>query len=689
MKTNLLNSVNVKISLFFAGVFFTATSFAQTVINNGQTVAASNITANTAIIINAGGTLDMDVSKSFTTLTTANTGTSTIAGNGVLTLTGMTVGANNDLSVAAPVTTTTLASATLTNQTSTVSGTGSVSAGSLTINGTNGNDATFVIGMGLTLQTVSVSGGAGNTQTNYNLTVNGILKISGDVANNGGNSIDNLTTGIGSSVQYNGTGNQDIFPGSYDDLTLSGNATKSFPNAGGGGSIVLTGNLTIEAGTTAQGSSNKPISIAGNWINNGIFTQGAAAVTFNGTALQSIGGSQPTTFSAVTFANTNGGITLSKPVTVTESATFTSGIVTTDATNLLIFNDNATSSLLATNAATTSYVNGPVRKIGNDAFVFPVGKANGFVPIEIGAVAGAGNTFTAEYIRAAAPNRTTITAAGIQAISSCEYWTLDRSAGTTAIGLTLHWNANSPCGGAYISDVQTMRAVHYNGTSWDLASTGFGAGTPAAGSVTWGSVNTFSPFALGTTDAVANPLPVVYANVKAYEKNNGVQVEWSNMTEKDVVSYSVERSTNGTDFSSIATQLPTSNQNDKADYIAFDATPNAGVNYYRIKATETTGKVTYSQVLSVSLGKSGQALKLYPNPVTAKQVTISLSNVKQGQYNLRIVNTAGQDVYRQAINTAGNSLTQTLELPSTIKPGVYNLVVIGDTYRESRMFIVQ
>ncbi|WP_276501189.1 beta strand repeat-containing protein [Terrimonas pollutisoli] len=684
MKTNLLNSVHVKVSLLFAGVLFTATSFAQTTINNGQTVAASNITANTAIIINAGGTLDMDVSKSFTTLTTANAGTSAISGTGVLTLNTVTIAGGNDLSIAVPVTTTTLASATLTNQTSTVSGAGSISAGALTINGTDGNGATFAIGTGLTVAAASLSGGAGNNQTTYNVVVNGVLKIGGAIDN----SIDNLTSNPGSTVEYTSNGNQTMFATAYNNLILSGTGTKSLPGAGGATTLAISGNVTIGTGVTFD-NNNKSLTIAGNWTNDGSFTSGPGTITFSGNAAQVIGGTQPTSFRRIAFANTNGGISLTKPVTITESATFTSGIVTTDATNLLIFNDNATSSLVATNAATTSYVNGPVRKVGNDAFVFPVGKANGFVPIEIGAVGGAGNTFTAEYIRATAPNRTNITAAGIQAISSCEYWTLDRSAGTTAISLILHWNANSPCGGTYISDVQSMRAVHYNGTSWDAASTGFGAGTPAAGSVTWGSVSTFSPFALGTTDAAANPLPVVYANVKAYEKNKGVQVEWSNLTEKDVASYSVERSANGSDFSSVATQLPASNQNDKADYSAFDATPNTGVNYYRIKAVEVSGKVVYSQVLSVSLGKSGQALRLYPNPVTGNQVTISLSNLKNGQYNLRVLNTAGQGVYRQAINASSNTLTQTLELPSTIKPGVYNLVVIGDTYRESKMFIVQ
>jgi hypothetical protein len=686
MKTNLLNSVHLKVSLFFAGVFFTATSFAQTIIGDGQTMDASDIDPNTAIIINAGGTLNIDGTEQFSTLTTVGAGTSTISGTGTLNFNGaVTVGANNNLSLTAIVATSSLASAALNNQTSTVSGSGTITAlTSLAINGTNGNNATFAIGTGLTVDVLSLSGGAGNNQTTYNVVVNGVLKIRDAIDN----SIDNLTSNPGSTVEYTMSGNQTMFATAYNNLILSGAGTKSLPGAGGATTLAVAGNVTIGTGVTFD-NNNKSLNIAGNWTNDGSFTPGPGTITFSGNAAQVIGGTQPTSFKRIAFANTNGGISLTKPVTITESATFTSGIVTTDATNVLIFNDDATSSLLATNAATTSYVNGPVRKIGNDAFVFPVGKANGFVPIAIGAVAGAGNTFTAEYIRSAAPNRTNITAAGIQAISSCEYWTLDRSAGTTAIALTLHWNANSPCGGAYISDVQSMRAVHYNGTQWDAASTGFGAGAPAIGSVTWGSVNTFSPFALGTTDVSANPLPVVYANVKAYEKNKGVQVEWSNLTEKDVASYSVERSLNGSDFSSIATQLPISNQNDKADYTAFDATPNTGVNYYRIKAIETTGKVVYSQVLSVSLGKSGQALKLYPNPVVGNQVTISLSNVKNGQYNLRVLNTAGQDVYRQAINSSSNTLTQTLELPSTIKPGVYNILVIGDNYRESKMFIVQ
>ena len=135
--------------------------------------------------------------------------------------------------------------------------------------------------------------------------------------------------------------------------------------------------------------------------------------------------------------------------------------------------------------------------------------------------------------------------------------------------------------------------------------------------------------------------------------------------------------------------MPASNQNDKADYDAFDATPIAGINNYRIKEEETTGKIVYSKILSVDMDNVTSGLRLYPNPVSGNQVTISLSNVKRGQYSLRVINTAGQDVFKQTINSLSSMMIQTLDLPLSVKPGIYNMVVTGNDYRYNKMFIVQ
>ncbi|MGZ8540520.1 MAG: T9SS type A sorting domain-containing protein [Chitinophagaceae bacterium] len=385
--------------------------------------------------------------------------------------------------------------------------------------------------------------------------------------------------------------------------------------------------------------------------------------------------------------NTAGSVTLAKAMTVTNRLTLTSGELNTTTTNLLTIADNATT----IGASNASFVNGPLAKVGNDAFTFPVGKSGAGLR-KIGITAGANTTtaFTAEFIRNDPHTIGTALGAGLARVSACEYWTLDR-AGTNNVRVVLSWESNSGCDvtGVYVTQPATLRVARWNGTNWNNEGRLSSTGTNTSGTITSGIVNNFSPFALASSTAAENPLPVVFGDVKAYEKNNGVQIEWSNLTEKDVAGYTVERSANGSDFSAIGQQLPTSNQNDRADYDAFDAAPLQGTNYYRIKAEETTGKIVYSKVLTVNLGGASQGLRLYPNPVSGHQVTISLSNVRRGQYNLRVINAAGQDIHKQAITNQGSTTTQTIDLPSSIKPGVYNMIITGSDYRENKMFIVR
>lgn len=385
------------------------------------------------------------------------------------------------------------------------------------------------------------------------------------------------------------------------------------------------------------------------------------------------------------------------------------GVLVSTATNFITLGDDATASgVLDPDGDSrpneynlTSFVDGPLRKIGNDAFIFPVGKVgSGLHKIGITAPPSGGNTttsFTAQYFRADPGTLGTTLDAQLKKISGCEYWSLERS-GTSAVRVVLSWEANSGCGGEYVTDPLTLSVARFNEATdtWmnEGNTIGLRTGTPTAGTITSASaspgfVGTYGFFALGTTSATANPLPVVFGDVRAFEKNNGVQVDWSNLTETDVAEYSVERSANGRDFTSIATQLPTSNLNDRADYTAFDANPVQGTNYYRIRAIEVTGKEVYSKVLAVTIGKDASGLRLYPNPVTDKQVTINLANLKRGAYDLRVVSVSGQDIFRKTIQNQSSNFTQTLSLPSSLKPGVYSMIIAADNFRETRTFIVQ
>jgi len=62
-----------------------------------------------------------------------------------------------------------------------------------------------------------------------------------------------------------------------------------------GQKLTVNGNLTNN-GTITSGTGTGSIDIKGNWTNNSTFTPGTGTVTFNGTNIQTIGGTANTTF---------------------------------------------------------------------------------------------------------------------------------------------------------------------------------------------------------------------------------------------------------------------------------------------------------------------------------------------------------------------------------------------------------
>jgi hypothetical protein len=196
-------------------------------------------------------------------------------------------------------------------------------------------------------------------------------------------------------------------------------------------------------------------------------------------------------------------------------------------------------------------------------------------------------------------------------------------------------------------------------------------------------------FTLANISSAKDPLPVMFDSVIAYEKNGGVNIEWSNLTERDIATYFVERSVNGKDYTVISQHLPKSNKDDRASYISFDPYPEPGTNFYRIKTIEKNTKIIFSRIMRIETDKIEQGLTLYPNPLRGSHLTLSLSGIQEGKYHLKLFNSAGQLVYQKDIISQGSFTTQSLDFSNHIKTGFYNVVVKGDSYQQSKIFIVQ
>lgn len=508
-------------------------------------------------------------------------------------------------------------------------------------------------------------------------------------------------------------------PGSSSAIRFAGTQRQVFNQTGGtfhglkifvadkacldlGESVIAgDGDFVIEAGARLMVGHPEGIAASG--------TAGAIQVTgkrlfsddaeyvYSGKSAQETGNGLPEKVRSLVIDNQSGiqfghGVKLSRATMVQGQLLLMNGYLITSAEQMLTLGENAQAS-----GSDQSFVSGPMRKKGDGSFVFPTGWAGnggGRVPIGMKLIGDAAE-IQAEYKRAPATEKGKTINAPLHHINYCEYWELFPTAGSARAVVTMYYNAHSNCSPvSLINDFSSARVARSDGKAWSQIGNADDSLNDGNGYVISDYAGTIISreerfFALGNITNATDPLPVMFDNVTAYEKNDGVAVEWSNLTERDIAIYYVERSSNGMDYTIIGQYLPTSNRDDKATYSSFDPDPLPGTNFYRIKVIEKSTKIIFSKVMRVETGVAGQYLRLYPNPVVNRQVMIGMMGMQEGKYEIRIINAMGRQVSRSVITVKGHASTQTLALPATMHPGVYSMVIDGSNYRDSKMFIVQ
>lgn len=352
-----------------------------------------------------------------------------------------------------------LGSAAVTCSTGTINVRGDIT---LTNSATGGGGNATVVLDGTGSQTITGSGTAGQGRL-PNVTVNkgsGTLSLASIISVNGNWVYTAGTVSSGTSTV--------VFYGNFN-LDGTGSSTMSFNRIQiSGGTRTITGNVDanenfiIATGATCSAGSYT-INVGGDWNSAGTWTCGTSTVIFDGTGYNKIEGVAGTiTFATVELRrNASKNVRLLNPVVINTAMTFTKGRVYSTTTNYLGFIDNATCTVTNNDSA---YVHGPVRKTGNDAFTFPVGDTTlhdsiAYHPLKMSAPSVTTDQFRATYY-ATGQTLGSATVDSLTSLSTSEYWTLERLAGTSAVTAGLSWNRNSPP-----SSVSDLRIAAWNSTA--------------------------------------------------------------------------------------------------------------------------------------------------------------------------------------------------------------------------------
>lgn len=174
-----------------------------------------------------------------------------------------------------------------------------------------------------------------------------------------------------------------------------------------------------------------------------------------------------------------------------------------------------------------------------------------------------------------------------------------------------------------------------------------------------------------TITSVNTILPVKFAGFSATEASGKIKLSWNLATEVNTARYSIERSSNSGSLSEVASMPATLS----SSYNWIDNAPVSGDNFYRIRAIDKDGVSLYTGIVKISLGKKAQSFIISPNPVTGQVANIQLANFEKGLYTLKMYNQAGQQVYSKSLQHDGSSSSYSLQLPLSVKAGIYNLQI--------------
>ncbi|MBL0145035.1 MAG: T9SS type A sorting domain-containing protein [Chitinophagaceae bacterium] len=500
------------------------------------------------------------------------------------------------------------------------------------------------------------------------------------------------------------------------------NEKVSSPNLYGGG-IDIKGNINLDFGAIID-------------IKNNPTDNAKSALTFSGGNLQyvhtvSIGALSTINLSALELNKTGSSLSVHASdvlINVFDSLYLTQGYLHTsftpgifegnsalvmyDTTIVISPNSQYNTCCAVTNIGwEKSFVSGPIiryiDKIEPGIKWLPIGKVTAadttFAPINLEKQNAISAAYLGEYYPTHFSNLT-VDIAQLIKVSEQEYWrVLQYSGSDFNAKLGLSWRPKSNVGdGDPAHDIEAIDSLclaHYfndgSGTKWRID--GYvNSSTPGfnkIGNINYGIIKTNidlglfapfpsfpgNPFTLGGKSPY-NILPLRFIDFTAVDIADKVALKWIVAQEQQINKYEIEKSIDGKNFT-FSSSIASLKSINTITYSGKDSDVQSGWNYYRIKIIESNGTISYSKIIKIWIGKALD-VKIYPTMVT-DEIKVNLpTSGSQFQFNVLVINSAGQVVKQLLTNK------QILNINiGSLSSGVYFIKVFTSTQTTLQKFI--
>ncbi len=183
-----------------------------------------------------------------------------------------------------------------------------------------------------------------------------------------------------------------------------------------------------------------------------------------------------------------------------------------------------------------------------------------------------------------------------------------------------------------------------------------------------------------TTDCTIVPLSVELTDFNGVNVDNEILLSWTTASEQNNSHFVVERSSDASIWSAIAVENGAGTTTSSQYYSTVDRNPSNGDNYYRLKQFDFDGKMTISDIISVSSSLINKVI-VYPNPANDRVSVISNHEI----IAISVVDIRGTVVYSENFNKVNST---SIEL-SDLNGGLYYLQTETTSGKTTERIVVQ
>ncbi|MCB9187068.1 MAG: T9SS type A sorting domain-containing protein [Flavobacteriales bacterium] len=169
----------------------------------------------------------------------------------------------------------------------------------------------------------------------------------------------------------------------------------------------------------------------------------------------------------------------------------------------------------------------------------------------------------------------------------------------------------------------------------------------------------------------SDPLPIELVRFVGQCDGENVELRWTTWTETNNDFFTLERSLNGEDFETVDILNGAGNSNQPISYELVDQNAFSGTSYYRLKMTDTYGKISYSSVIVVTCGDGSIDFNFVnAYDVDHTEIVVEFTAHENEDFNILLFDAAG----RRALDYSGVAINgmNKVRLPSgSLAQGIY------------------